>query len=170
MTNKKAKPPAPRPQPSPLDARAAVLPALRIALGALFVYSGFSKVVLPHHNFLYVVESYEILNPAIADAVARAFPWIEFLAGVFLLAGLWTRLSSAVLWILNTLFIGVLISALWRKLPIEDCGCFGGGIRLPLPATLAVDIGLWFLFLLVVTGAAKARRFGLDAWLGRRDG
>ena len=123
-----------------------LLLSLRVALGALFAVSGFQKLSAPYQNFSVVIEQYEIVRGPAADLLARTLPWAEFLAGVFFMLGLWESAALAALWALNVLFIGVLSSALIRKLPIEDCGCFGGGVSLPPALTLALDTLFFALF------------------------
>lgn len=119
----------------------------RVGLGGLFVVSGFQKLILPAENFAAVIEKFEILSGPAAAFLSHALPWAEFLAGVFLVVGLWTPLSSAALWLMNTVFIGVLASALARKLPLDQCGCFGKNLSIPLPVMLGLDLLIWMVFL-----------------------
>ena len=132
--------------PSPMKNR--LLLSLRFFLGAVFAVSGFQKLIGPYQNFAAVIEKFEILNSSGASWMARTMPWAELVLGVFLVLGLWERLSLAGLWAMNTSFIAAIASALARKLPIQSCGCFGEAVSVPLPVTLAFDILLWALFLL----------------------
>ena len=127
--------------------------SLRLALGALFAVSGFQKLAAPYQNFSAVIAQYEIVKGPAADVLAQTLPWLEFLGGVFFMLGLWETAALAALVSLNLLFIGVLASALLRKLPIQDCGCFGGAVHLSPPATLGLDI----LFLSLFTFYYRAR-------------
>ena len=135
---------------------------LRIMTGFVFVASGFVKLMQSYQNFLVTIQSYEILSGAPAVALAKAMPWAEFLVGVFLILGLWSRLSILVLWAFNTVFIGVVGSALIRKLPIQECGCFGDSFSLQPQQTLWLDIILWFLFLWLAAYFDATRSFSLD--------
>ena len=119
---------------------------LRAALGAVFIVSGFQKLISPSVNFAAVIESYQIVQGPLAQLFAQFMPWVEFLAGLFFLLGLWTRVSLALLWSMNTLFIGVLSSALVRKLDIGQCGCFGKAVTFTPQQMLGLDIVFWFLF------------------------
>ena len=65
---------------------------LRVAVAAVFIASGFMKLVEPYQNFLAVIYSYKILTGASAKWLALTMPWAELIFGVFLLFGLWTRL------------------------------------------------------------------------------
>ncbi len=120
----------------------------RVLVASIFIFSGFSKLIEPYQNFLAVVYSFDILNPATARLFALIVPWCEFIFGLWFLFGLWTSVSLSVLWLLNSCFIVTIASALFRKLPIQTCGCFGGNLpTVPLSDVLVVDGLLWFLFL-----------------------
>ncbi len=136
---------------------------LRIFVGAVFAVSGFLKLLQPYQNFLAVIQTYQVLPPAFATAAAIALPWAEFLLGVFLVLGLWTRPALACLWALNTSFIALLVSAIARRLPIQDCGCFGDWIHLSPQQTLGIDIVLWSIFALLWKRTEDASRMSLDS-------
>lgn len=135
---------------------------VRAALGGVFVVSGFQKLWGPWENFAAVIEKFEIIHGLPVTVLARTLPWAEFLAGVFLILGLRTILSLFVLWAMNTAFIGVLASAIARKLPIQECGCFGEALSLSLPKMLAVDISIWVLFLVFFLGSKRVKLPSLD--------
>ena len=121
---------------------------LRVALGSVFIVSGFEKLMSPAQNFAAVIEKFEIIQGPTASALAFTMPWAELLGGILFVLGLWTTASLSALWLMNTLFLGVLASALARKLPLDQCGCFGKQVSIPLPVMLALDAALWALFLL----------------------
>lgn len=121
---------------------------LQVLLGVVFLVSGFQKLTTPYQNFAAVIEKFEILRGSSISVLAQTLPWAEFILGVFFILGLWENLAFWGLWVMNTVFIGVLVSALTRKLPIESCGCFGEAVSLSLPKILSIDVSLWFLFLI----------------------
>ena len=137
---------------------------LRMLIGALFVVSGFMKLMQPYQNFLLAVNGYQILSGPAAEIFARSMPWAEFLFGVFLTLGLWSKACLFVLWALNTLFIGVVTQAMIRRLPIHDCGCFGESFSLPLYQILLLDLGLWLVFMGLVGFFDYTQRFSLDKY------
>ena len=140
-----------------------VLVFLRIAVGTLFVFSGFSKLVASQADFLAVVLGYQVVYGAAAVKVAVVLPWVELMAGAFLAFGLWKRLALDVLWMLNTLFIGVIVSALVRGIAVQDCGCFGeGALSFSLPQVLVMDLGLWCVLALLAIKKQEVSRFSLD--------
>jgi uncharacterized membrane protein YphA (DoxX/SURF4 family) len=133
-----------------------------VLAGFLFVVSGFEKLTQPYQNFLYVIQTYDFLDPALEVFAARSVPWAEFLGGAFLLVGLWTRPAGAVLLALNTGFLAVVGQALARKLPIQSCGCFGDLVSVPLPALIVFDALLWTVLAALVFRAREASAWGLD--------
>jgi uncharacterized membrane protein YphA (DoxX/SURF4 family) len=137
---------------------------IRIAFGCLFGVSGFEKIISPSQNFLYVVQTYDIFNGSFDHAIVLGVPWIEFLTGVFLLLGLWLKSSLKVLFVLLTGFLFVVGQALARRLPIDECGCFGGLFSFPLPVVFAMDAALLFLAGLVYHKMAKVRCLSVDGY------
>ncbi len=128
-----------------------ILLVLRVIVGAVFVISGFMKLIAPYENFLAEIHEFQILEGPAAVWLAKGLPWIEFYAGLFLVLGLWPNAALIVVWALNSSFVGVVGQALARKLPIGECGCFGALVTLKPSQILALDIGIWvaclFLFI-----------------------
>jgi len=131
--------------------------------GMFFAYSGYVKLLEPSSNFTAAILGYHLVDVRTASLLASTLPWAELVAGVFFVAGLWTWIAMAVLWILNIVFLGAVSSALIRHIPLQDCGCFGEGSHaLPLGATLGIDAGLFLLFLVVLLNRKEARALSLD--------
>jgi hypothetical protein len=120
---------------------------IRVIIGLLFIISGGEKLLWPYQNFLYVLESYNLLPTGLEFFVARTFPWIEFLTGVLMLLGLWLPQMIKISLAMFAVFILVIGQALIRQLPIDDCGCFGNLISLKPQHTLIMD-SLFFLGLI----------------------
>ncbi|MFN7614125.1 MAG: MauE/DoxX family redox-associated membrane protein [Phycisphaerae bacterium] len=57
--------------------------------------------------------------------LAHVVPWMEFLAGLFLLLGLFTRGAALVVSLLMVGFIAGIASLLMRGLTDVNCPCFG---------------------------------------------
>lgn len=124
-----------------------LLLSVRTVLGAVFVVSGFQKLTTPYQNFAAVIEKFEILKGTPVIVMAQTLPWIELVAGVFLILGFWEALSLGVLWAMNTVFIGALSSVLIRKIELDHCGCFGEAVTLSVPQILSLDVLFWAMFL-----------------------
>ena len=135
---------------------------LRVGLGSVFVVSGFQKLASPAQNFAAVIEKFQVVPLPVASMIAHTFPWLELVLGVLFVLGLWTRVSLFLLWAMNTAFIALLSSALLRKLPIEECGCFGEAVSMSPKAMLGLDIGFWCLFLVFFILHGRAKSPALD--------
>ncbi len=95
---------------------------LRMALGLMFVYASYDKILHPQ-AFSLAVYNYQILPDMLINLTALVLPWLELILGLCLMSGAWlpgaTALSSGLL----SLFLGVLVFNLLRGLDIH-CGCF----------------------------------------------
>ncbi len=97
---------------------------LRLALGALFLFSGINKLRDPG-MFAFSVNAFKLGLPEPATVLlAFAFPWIEVVAGACLVLGCWTRSAAFVVAVLMIGFIGGIISLQVRQMDVE-CPCFG---------------------------------------------
>lgn len=142
--------------------------ALRIIVGLLFVVSGAEKLIWPYQNFLYVLQSYQIIPPGLDSAVARVFPWIEFITGLLLVLGLWVSYSVRTALVMFAAFILIISQALLRKLPIDECGCFGQLISLKPQHTLLMDSTFFLLLIAAVRNLTKVENFSLDTYFRKQ--
>lgn len=122
---------------------------LRLLLGGAFVFAGVLKIIDPA-KFAQDVTNYRLVPDQLVNLVAILLPWLEVVAGLFVLTGVWLRAATLVLTALTALFLVVILSALARGLNIE-CGCFGtvGGKHIGL-INLGIDgvlicISAWLL-------------------------
>lgn len=95
---------------------------VRVALGALFIYSAWPKIADPP-AFAQMLSNYRLLPGALVNPAALVLPWLEMVAGVCLVAGIMRR--GAALWIavLLVVFMGALAINIARDVAV-DCGCF----------------------------------------------
>jgi uncharacterized membrane protein YphA (DoxX/SURF4 family) len=93
---------------------------LRIGLGCLFVYAGFTKLLDPK-AFAHSIAQFDLLPEMVLPLVAVGLPALEVLAGVGLIFEV--RGSLSAISGLLTVFLLVLGYAVWLDLDI-DCGCF----------------------------------------------
>jgi len=139
---------------------------IRLLLGSILVVSGFEKLISPYQNFLYVVQSYDMLPASLEGWVAKVFPWLEFFIGVFVVLGLWLK---KILWAqagIFLVFILVVGQALVRRLPLSECGCFGDLISFPPQTVIVMDIGFFVLTCLCLMRVKETNRFSLDRLFG----
>jgi len=101
---------------------------LRVILGALFVAASWDKILHPA-RFAEDVANYAILPPLFVNLWALILPWLEMIAGLFLIAGFLSRSSSLILSALLVSFIVAIFINIARGAEI-DCGCFGTGEEL----------------------------------------
>ena len=94
---------------------------LRVILGGIFIYVAVNKMINPE-EFAKAIKNYEMLPLQVINIIAIILPYLEFLAGLFLLFGIYKKGSSAILIITLIVFIIALSSAYARGLNI-DCGC-----------------------------------------------
>jgi len=125
---------------------------LRLAVGGAFIVAGVLKITAPA-KFAIDVSNYRLLPHELINLVAILLPWIEVVAGLFAVLGIWLRAAALVIAALTVMFFLVITSALARGLNIE-CGCFGtiGGRHIGL-VNLAIDSTLLCLAALLVRRA-----------------
>ena len=121
--------------------------ALRVLLGAVFIYAAYTKLRQPWLVFALSIDSYRLLPEWAVLTIARTLPWCELGLGLLLLSGLCLRYAAPAAASLLTVFFGVMIASYARGLGI-DCGCFGVGEALSVTTLirdgllLAIAIGL----------------------------
>jgi hypothetical protein len=94
----------------------------RLLIGGIFVYTAYPKLLRPD-EFARLAYGYRILHSDLVNVAGVTLPWIELLAGVFLVVGLLPRSAALVLAGLLALFIGAGLLGILRGLDIS-CGCF----------------------------------------------
>lgn len=106
---------------------------LRMQLGALFLLAAYNKLVPQAEGptssgpqgFAWTIKAFKLGLPDwMVMASTFATPWIELVAAVLLIVGLWTRAAAAVIGALLVMFIVMLLWVIMRKMSVE-CGCFG---------------------------------------------
>jgi uncharacterized membrane protein YphA (DoxX/SURF4 family) len=95
---------------------------LRFILGTVFIYASIGKIFNPM-DFSIAIQNYRILPDLLTNLVAIILPWMELYCGIFIILGVLTRGSAAILAVLTTVFTIALISVLVRGLDIS-CGCY----------------------------------------------
>jgi uncharacterized membrane protein YphA (DoxX/SURF4 family) len=132
-----------------------LLLALRVALGAIFVYAAWIKLRDPWQIFAMSIDSYRILPLQIVELAARIIPWFELAVGVAMIAGLWLRITGPVVSLLLLTFFSLMARA-YVKGEAIDCGCFGPGEAISWK-TLLRDGALLAAALLVTVMAYRGR-------------
>ena len=130
-----------------------VLIIARILFGVTFVYSGCVKAVDPV-GFAYKIEDYlisfqllEFIPLALAFAVGLIL--LEFLLGVFILLGLYRKITTTLV-LLFMLVMTPMTLYIALANPVEDCGCFGDALVISNWATFYKNIVLLSFTIVIV--------------------
>jgi uncharacterized membrane protein YphA (DoxX/SURF4 family) len=112
-------------------------------LGGFFLYASLDKIADPP-AFARIVYQWQVLSPVPANLLAVVLPWLEALAGILLLSGVWKRESALVIALLLVIFIGAAGSVMARGIDVENCGCTS--VKAKAEAGFFRGVG-WFLVL-----------------------
>lgn len=131
--------------------------AVRIALGAIFIYASILKIADPV-AFAGSIAAYHILPYFGSYLTAAVLPFVELISGLLLVSGYRVKGSAVIIGLLNVVFIAALASAIARGLDI-DCGCFkqGGAKTSPLLA-LGRDVIFLAMTVFVLKADPRARK------------
>jgi uncharacterized membrane protein YphA (DoxX/SURF4 family) len=95
---------------------------LRLLLGAFFVFASLDKIWSPA-AFAKIVYQWQVVGPVPSNLVAVTLPWVELLAGLLLLAGVWRREAALVVALMLVVFTVSAGSVMARGIDVENCGC-----------------------------------------------
>ncbi len=133
----------------------------RLALGGIFIYASLDKIAHPR-EFAQIIANYAVLPGWLISLPALVLPWLELIAGLCLVIGLWPRSAALLLVLLLLAFILALGYNALRGIDVS-CGCF---------STSASDTeSAWVLILrdlLILIPGALIVFFGREK--GDRDG
>jgi putative oxidoreductase len=129
--------------------------AVRILLGAVFIYASLLKIADPV-AFAGSVAAYKILPYFGSYLTAAVLPFVELSCGLLLVCGYRVKGGALIIAAMNVVFMIALGAAIVRGLDI-DCGCFkqGGAKTTPWTALLRDVV---FLAMTVFVLKAEAKR------------
>jgi len=99
-----------------------LLLAVRLVLGGIFIFAAIDKIAEPD-AFAKSISNYHLIPTVALNIMALTMPWIELIAGIFLVIGVRLRAASALISGMLVVFLIAIISAILRGYNI-DCGCF----------------------------------------------
>ena len=127
-------------------ANARVQLVLRLLLGAFFVYASLDKIASPA-GFARIVYQWQVAGPVPSNLVAVTLPWVELVAGLLLIVGVWRREAALVVALMLVVFLGAAASVLARGIDVQNCGCVSvakEAVESGWPPAWAKGVG-WFL-------------------------
>jgi uncharacterized membrane protein YphA (DoxX/SURF4 family) len=143
---------------------------LAAIVGGVFVYASLSKIADPN-AFAKIIYHYQVIGPSSslgfvpANLTAIALPWVELIAGVLLIVGLWRREAAIVTAFMLVVFVAAVGSTLARGIDIQNCGCFAldasgrsAGLQL-----IAADLALLAATLVVALVRPRAPEAATEA-------
>ena len=95
---------------------------VQIALGAIFIIAALPKIADPP-AFAHMIYNYRLVPSPLINISALVMPWVELLAGLALILGVWKAAARTVVAIMLAVFIVAISINLSRDNAI-DCGCF----------------------------------------------
>ena len=95
---------------------------VQLALGAIFVVAAIPKIADPP-SFAHMIYNYRLVPASLINLSALLMPWVELLAGLALILGVWKAAARNLIGILLAIFIIAISINLVRDNAI-DCGCF----------------------------------------------
>lgn len=121
----------------------------RVIVGFVFIYAGILKISDPA-GFSDAINNYDLLPLSFVNFFAITLPWIEVVAGLFLLFGISVKENSLIISVMLVVFILAIVVSLGRGLNIE-CGCFGtsSGTKVGIIKLVENIILLTFSFFLI---------------------
>lgn len=96
---------------------------LRLIVGGVFIWASVTKIADPL-AFAQDVRNYRLVGQALSFVTAIILPWVELIAGVCLIIGVFPRSSSLLISGLLVFFIVLVSVTMIRGIDV-DCGCFG---------------------------------------------
>jgi uncharacterized membrane protein YphA (DoxX/SURF4 family) len=95
---------------------------LRLGIGGYFLYACADKILDPA-AFARIVYQWQAAGPVLSNVVAVLLPWVELVAGLLLVAGIWKREAAAATGLMLSIFIVAATSVLLRGIDVQNCGC-----------------------------------------------
>ncbi len=116
----------------------------RIVLALLFIITGILKAKNLKKFFIIVV-SFDLLKGKLAKLFAYTLPFAEIVVGLAVLIGIYPALSSGLLLTMIVVSTLGVVIALIKRQKIDDCGCYGGALKIPVTWKKVAENSVWIL-------------------------
>jgi len=138
---------------------------VRLALGAVLVFAGALKVGHAP-DLAAAIAGFRLLPASLTAPLAFVLPYFEILLGLYLIAGLFTRVAAIVAAAQFVVYAAAIASAVMRHIP-ANCGCFGPhDVATADWPHVGFDLALAALAAIIAYGAPGA--FAVDRRLVRK--
>lgn len=129
----------------------------RLVVGGIFIYAAMYKIIEPG-SFAKSIWYYHLVPGNLINLMAIILPWLEIIAGMALIMGIFYR--GAVLWVnlMMVVFIIALTTTISRGINI-DCGCFKAASSGTHSAWNALLFDLGAMILCVQLWLSRSRRW-----------
>ncbi|MGB9893699.1 MAG: MauE/DoxX family redox-associated membrane protein [Candidatus Saccharicenans sp.] len=120
---------------------------LRLIVGGVFIWAAAAKIADPL-TFAQDVKNYRLVGQTLSFLTAITLPWVELIAGVCLIIGIFPRSSSLLISGLLLFFILLVTITMIRGIDV-DCGCFGTFSR-KADLWLILEDSIWLAMSLIL--------------------
>lgn len=120
---------------------------LRLVVGGVFIWAAVTKIADPV-AFAQDVMNYRLVGRSLSFITAIFLPWVELIAGVCLIVGVFPRSSALLTSGLLLFFIFLVTITMIRGIDV-DCGCFGTFSR-RADLWLVLEDSVWLVMSLVL--------------------
>jgi len=118
-------------------------------LGVLFVFSGIIKMS-DLKGFSKIVIAYNMLPLELSRLMGYVLPFVELIIGGILLNGGYV-FYGAVVGLLQLIVVTFALMKIYkRKKKMENCGCFGTSIKVPVSKRKLAENVFWIILLVYV--------------------
>jgi uncharacterized membrane protein YphA (DoxX/SURF4 family) len=124
-----------------------ILIVFRLIVGGVFIWAAVTKIADPL-SFAQDVKNYRLVGQTLSFLTAIFLPWVELIAGVSLIIGIFPRSSALVISGLLVFFIILIAVTMIRGIDV-DCGCFGTFSR-KADFLLILEDSIWLIMSLVL--------------------
>lgn len=131
----------------------------RLVIGIMFIYASWYKIIEPA-SFAKSIWFYHLVPGYLINLMAVILPWLELLAGLALILGIFYE--GAKIWsaLMMVVFIVALTSTIVRGIDI-DCGCFKASHGATGSAWKSLVFDLAAMLFIIQLMISKSRRWML---------
>ena len=123
----------------------------KLLIGGLMFFSGIIKM-FDLKGFSRITMAYGVF-PRLTSRLAYVLPFVEAIAGIGILMGLQLYWSALLALLLQLVATAMVFLALLRRKKMENCGCYGVAIKVPL-SWKKVWLNLLFIAITIILLAA----------------